>query len=84
MAHSRLDTSIGRNAFKAKVAPKDFETGWVGDRKFRGTEKEVKIKFDPNEIEQNKEFIYHTHPNSNPSPLSALSISKTKPNKSTP
>lgn len=71
-AFSKLDKDIMRQSYIAKSAPSSHEIGWLGHKKFSGTKKDVQIKFDPNDKDIKDKFIYHTHPNENPSPLTAM------------
>lgn len=72
MPHSKLDKDLVRNSYIAKSAPSSHEIGWLGHKRFSGDKESVQVKFDPNDEKIKDSFIYHTHPNDNPSPLTAM------------
>lgn len=72
---SRLNVDLMRQSYIAKNAPSTHEIGWLGHKnvqKSTGDKKSVQIKFDPNDPEIKNNFVYHTHPSDEPSPLTAM------------
>jgi hypothetical protein len=59
-------------AMQAKTADKVKETGYLGNTKFQGREADVTIKFDPTDPDIQGQYVYHTHPAKEPSPITAL------------
>lgn len=72
-ANSKLNTDLMRQSYIPKSFPSTNEIGWLGHKKkFTGDKKSVQIQFDPNDPEIKDNFIYHTHPADEPSPLTAM------------
>lgn len=70
-----IDPQIQRQAYIAKSSPSNNEVGWLGHKEretFKGTKDRVQVKFDPTDEEIKENYIYHTHPSENPSPLTAM------------
>jgi len=70
--HERIDGQIRKNAYIAKSAPSTHEIGWLGHRKFRGSKESVQIRFDPTDPDIKDNYIFHTHPSDEPSPIRAM------------